>query len=162
MADLFVPPDFEPPLAYAWDEFHLEPLGPQHNDRDHEAWMSSIAHIRATPGFSPEDEPGWPAPMSLERNLADLVRHANHFEQRKGFTYSILEGDDVVGCIYIYPSRTDAHDAVISSWMTERRADSDSSVRETLADWIDEVWPFSKALRGNVNPDLALELASRS
>lgn len=143
MADPFVPPDFEPPLGYAWDEFHLEPLGPQHNERDHEAWMSSIDHIRSTPGFSVEEERGWPVAMSLERNLEDLERHANDFDHRKGFTYSILEGDDVVGCIYIYPSRTDDHDAVISSWVTLRRAGSDSSVRRTLATWIDQVWPFT-------------------
>ena len=35
--------------------FVLEPLDPAHNDRDHEAWMSSIAHIRSTPGFAPGD-----------------------------------------------------------------------------------------------------------
>lgn len=143
MADPFVPPEFEPPLAYAWDEFHLERLGPQHNERDHDAWMSSIDHIRSTPGFGSDEEAGWPVPMTLESNLEDLVRHASDFEQRKGFTYSILEGDDVVGCIYIYPSPSSEHDAVISSWMTERRADSDASVRGKLADWIGEVWPFS-------------------
>jgi len=146
MEDSFVPPSFEVPDAYTWSEFHLEPLGPQHNDRDHAAWMSSIDHIRTTPGFSPQKEPNWPIAMTLERNLEDLVRHAKDFRERRGFTYSILEGDDVIGCIYIYPGRLPGHDAVISSWVRESRAESDTAIREALATWIDEAWPFSNPL----------------
>lgn len=81
--------------------------------------------------------------MTLERNREDLIRHAGDFEARRGFTYSILEGDDVIGCIYIYPSRRPGHDAEISSWVRQSRADFDGSVREALGEWIDEVWPFS-------------------
>jgi len=143
MENSFVPPSFEVPQSYAWSDFYLEPLGEQHNDRDHDAWMSSIDHIRSTPGFSPQEEPGWPIAMTLEANLDDLVRHAKDFDERRGFTYSILEGDDVIGCIYIYPSRRPSHDAEISSWVRESRADVDTAVREELATWIDEVWPFS-------------------
>ncbi|MEA2451604.1 MAG: hypothetical protein QOG04_314 [Actinomycetota bacterium] len=150
MEDSFVPPGFDVPNTYAWSEFHLEPLGEQHNDRDHAAWMTSIDHIRSTPGFSPEDEPTWPQAMTLEENLKDLVRHAKDFEERRGFTYSILEGDDVIGCIYIYPSQLPGHDAGISSWVRKSRADLDHSVREALAVWIDEAWPF-------VNPRYAGE-----
>ena len=143
MENSFVPPGFEAPLSYAWSDFHLEPLGEQHNERDHAAWMSSIDHIRSTPGFSPQEEPSWPVAMTLEANLEDLVRHAKDFEERRGFTYSILEGDDVIGCIYIYPSRDPGHDAEISSWVSESRAELDTAVREELATWIDESWPFS-------------------
>jgi hypothetical protein len=84
--------------------------------------------------------------MTLEENLEDLVRHAKDFEERKGFTYSILEGDDVVGCIYIYPSRLPGHDAGISSWVRASHAALDTTVREELASWIDEAWPFSTPL----------------
>ena len=143
MEDSFVPPSFAVPHAYAWSEFHLEPLGEQHNDRDHVAWMSSIDHIRSTPGFSPQEEPNWPAAMTLEKNSEDLVRHAKDFEERRGFTYSILEGDDVIGCIYIYPSRLPGRDAEISSWVRRSRADLDAAVREALGLWIDEAWPFA-------------------
>lgn len=143
MEDSFVPPGFEVPHAYAWSEFHLEPLGPQHNDRDHAAWMSSIDHIRATPGFSPQEEPGWPVAMTLEANMEDLVRHANDFQERRGFTYSILEGGDVIGCIYIYPGRLPGRDAEITSWVSEGRAELDTAVRQALATWVDEAWPFS-------------------
>jgi hypothetical protein len=105
--------------------------------------MSSIDHIRSTPGFSEEEEPGWPVAMTLEANLEDLVRHANDFEERRGFTYSILDGDDVIGCIYIYPDRRWGHDALVSSWVRESRAELDTAVREALSTWIDEAWVFS-------------------
>lgn len=139
----FVPPDFDPPKAFESSSFRLEPLGPEHNARDHEAWMSSIEHIRATPGFGPEEEKDWPEPMSLDRNLEDLVMHATHFVERRGFTYSILDGEEVIGCLYIYPSRGDAHDADISNWVTASRAHQDEEIRAALADWVDEVWPFA-------------------
>ncbi|KAA3640935.1 MAG: N-acetyltransferase [Armatimonadetes bacterium] len=145
MEDSFVPSSFEVPRFYAWSGLHLEPLGAEHNGRDYEAWMSSIDHIRSTPGFSEQEKPNWPVSMTLESNLEDLVRHARDFEERKGFTYSILDGDDVIGCIYIYPDRAADYDAVISSWVTESRADSDATVREALSTWINALWPFSNA-----------------
>ena len=37
----FVPADFVPPSGLASPHFLLEPLGPQHNDRDYSAWTSS-------------------------------------------------------------------------------------------------------------------------
>jgi len=41
----FVPPDFKVPLGLATSDFVLEPLGPEHNERDYEAWTSSMEHI---------------------------------------------------------------------------------------------------------------------
>jgi hypothetical protein len=53
----FVPDEFGAPLLLSGDEFVLEPLAPEHNERDYAAWMSSIEHIRATPGF---EDWSWP------------------------------------------------------------------------------------------------------
>ena len=79
----FVPDDFQPPPGLVTDDFLLEPLGPAHNEDDHEAWSSSIEHIRATPGF-PDGR--WPRVMTLEENRADLERHARDFAARSSFT----------------------------------------------------------------------------
>ena len=77
-----IPDDFEVPLGLAADRFRLAPLGPPHNEADHAAWMSSIEHIRGTPGFQGD----WPPPegMSLEQNLDDLRRHADDFAAAGG------------------------------------------------------------------------------
>ena len=140
MEDPLVPDDFDAPRSLDGTGFRLEPLGPEHNERDHEAWMSSIEHIRSTPGFPDRD---WPRPMSLERNLEDLVRHARDFQERKGFTYTVLDGEDVIGCVYIYPSKDPGHDAEVSSWVTERRADLDRVVWAAVTDWLRTAWPFA-------------------
>ena len=139
----FVPDDFDVPHELATDRFRLEPLGPQHNDRDHEAWMSSIAHIRATPGFR---EWTWPKEMSAEQNLADLVRHAGDFAARTGFTYSVLDGDEVIGCVYLYPAKDGEHDVAVQSWVRASRAELDAVLWETMSSWLAEAWPFDRPL----------------
>ena len=143
MSTPFVPDDFEVPAGLATDQFRLEPLGPEHNERDHEAWMSSIAHIRATPGFH---ERTWPAEMSAEQNLADLVRHAADFAARTGFTYSVLDGDEVIGCVYLYPASDGDHDVEAQSWVRASRAELDMVLWETVSSWLTEAWPFHAPL----------------
>jgi hypothetical protein len=139
MAQSFVPEEFQVPRQFEGDGFRFEPLGPQHNERDHAAWMSSIDHIKSTPGFESYD---WPAPMSLDANLADLERHARDFGNREGFTYSIVDGNDVIGCLYIYPYPADDHDASVMSWVRESRSGMDVIVWRTVSAWLDSEWPF--------------------
>lgn len=125
----FLPPAdlFEVPVRLVGEGFRLEPLGPQHNEGDLAAWSGSIAHVRATPGFLGN----WPPEegMSPEANLADLVRHARDFAERRGFTYSLLEGEEeaeegvkgeVIGCLYIYPAKAEPGRVHVTSWV--RRA----------------------------------------
>jgi hypothetical protein len=121
----------------------LEPLGPQHNEADHSAWMSSIDHIRATPGF-PYGQ--WPpvTGLSLAENLKDLEHHADDFERRVGFTYTVLDGEDrVIGCLYIYPLRSDPRVAQARSWVSANRAELDLPVHDAVAGWLATEWPFT-------------------
>ena len=137
-----VPDDFLVPLTFTGAGFHLEPLGPAHNDADHRAWMSSIAHIQATPGFLTSR---WPPDegMSLAENLRDLQRHAEDFRRRVGFTYTVLDDeDDVVGCVYIYPSRADPGIIEVRSWVTASRAELDAVLHQTVDSWLATDWPF--------------------
>jgi hypothetical protein len=139
----FVPDDFQPPLRLGADHFLLEPLGPEHNEDDHEAWSSSIEHIRATPGFTAGR---WPRPMTLEENRADLERHARDFAARSGFTYTVLDPSDrsVIGCVYIYPDKKGEADAVVSSWVRATHAGRDVALRELVSRWLVEAWPFGR------------------
>ena len=142
MVEPFVPRDFPVPSSLEIGGLRLEPLGPEHNERDHAAWMSSIDHIHTIPGFRP-DEREWPVEMSLDQNLRDLEMHARHFAERVGFTYSILDGDDIVGCVYIYPSQEPDSDADVRSWVRNSHADSDTVVWAAVSAWLDESWPFT-------------------
>jgi hypothetical protein len=141
MGSRFVPDAFVVPTWFEGDGFHLEPLGPQHNERDHEAWMSSLDHIRSTPGLEDWD---WPTPMSLEQNLGDLESHARDFRARAGFTYSILDADEVIGCVYIYPARSEDTDAKVRSWVRASRAEMDIRVWRSLSAWLTSAWPFER------------------
>jgi hypothetical protein len=143
---VFVPDDFEPPTALhatapSGLAYRLEPLGPEHNERDHRAWTTSIDHIRASPGFA---DRSWPHPMSLAENADDLAGHAADFAARRGFTYTVLdETDDVIGCVYIYPAGDHAAaGAHVRSWVRADHADLDVAVRATVAAWLRDVWPF--------------------
>lgn len=133
----FVPADFVVPLSFEGPGFRMETLGPQHNETDHDAWMSSIDHIRQTPDFP---HGTWPTEITLESNLADLERHAKDFENRSGFTYSILDGDDVIGCVYIYPSKT--VDASVRSWVRASRPEMDIVTWRAISAWLETNWPF--------------------
>lgn len=147
-ADPFVPDDFEPPTSLVTARFRLEPLGPQHNERDHAAWTSSIEHIRATPSYG---EGRWPPPegMTLEENLGDLVRHAEDFAGRTGFTFTVLDAsdDDVIGCVYLYPSRSAEYDVRARSWVRADRAELDDPLADAVFTWLAADWPWERVDR---------------
>jgi len=139
----FVPDDFQPPLELVTDDFLLEPLGPQHNERDYAAWTSSFDHIHRTPGFAGS---AWPHEMTLEENRADLERHERDFAGRTGFTYTVLDpGDgDVIGCLYIYPAK-DGPGAKVTSWVRADRAELDEPLAGAVAAWLED-WPFERVV----------------
>jgi hypothetical protein len=149
---VFVPVDFIVPLGLETPRFRLEPLGPEHNDADYRAWSSSMEHIHETPGWK---KSSWPREMTLEENRADLQRHADDFENRSGFTSTVLEpGGDVVGCVYIYPASAGPHDAHVLSWVRASRAELDAPLWQAVSDWLAAEWPFE-------NVDFAPRNASR-
>jgi len=139
----FIPAGFEPPSRLANPRFVLEPLGPEHNERDYAAWTSSSDHIHRTPGFVGST---WPHEMTLEENRADLERHERDFAGRTGFTYTVLDpGDgDVIGCLYIYPAK-DGPGAKVTSWVRADRAELDEPLAGAVAAWLED-WPFERVV----------------
>ena len=137
-----VPDDFDVPRQLLHASFRLEPLGVEHNERDYAAWTTSIDHIKATPGFVGE---AWPHPMSLDDNRGDLAKHADDFARRRGFTYTVLDAtNDVIGCVYIYPGRTDAFDARVTSWVRADRAALDRVLYQAVTQWLASRWLFAR------------------
>ena len=81
--------------------------------------------------------------MTLDENRADLERHASDFENRIGFTYTVLSPDgDVVGCVYIYPLPDEAVDARVLSWVRASEAELDAPLWRIVSDWVESDWPF--------------------
>ena len=158
----FVPPDFVVPLRLETPQFVLEPLGPQHND----AGLRGLvvldgAHPRAHPAGK---RASGRVEMTLDENRADLDRHASDFENRTGFTYTVLSpGGDVIGCVYIYPSKKESVDAHVLSWVRASDAELDeplwravsggssrtgrSKMSSTRPATEREVWTASRACR---------------
>jgi RimJ/RimL family protein N-acetyltransferase len=141
--DEFVPSDFDVPRRLETAQFVLEPLGPEHNESDYDAWTSSMEHIHATPGWG---KSRWPREMTLEENRADLERHANDFRNRQGFTYTVLDpaSGDVIGCVYIYPARGGDADAHVDSWVRASHAELDAALWRAVGDWLASDWPFAR------------------
>jgi hypothetical protein len=141
----FVPDGFDPPLSLETPDFVLEPLGSEHNERDYEAWTTSIAHIRGTPGWGRGLRgDGWPYPLTLDENRAELAEHASEFEARSAFAYTVLEPSTgaVIGCVYVDPSEDDAHDACVRSWVRASRAELDVPLWRAVSSWLATDWPF--------------------
>jgi hypothetical protein len=143
----FVPTDFAVPDGLETADFRLIPLRPEHNAADYEAWMSSIDHIRATPGFAAWD---WPRKeMTPADNLGDLQGHADDYAARRGFTYTVLPPgagpvEQVLGCVYIYPSRDPAYDVSVRSWVRASAAELDVPLYRAVTVWLQELWPFTR------------------
>jgi len=91
--------------------------------------------------------------MSADENRRDLERHARDFAERRGFTYTVLSHDaaDVIGCVYIYPQRSQGSDrlllreghADVKSWVRADRADLDRVLCDAVRTWLVRDWPFT-------------------
>ncbi len=139
----FVPDSFSPPAGLDTQAFRLRPLGPEHNASDYAAWTSSMEHIRVTPGWLGQT---WPHEMTPAQNMGDLVRHADDFVARRGFTYTVLEpdADVVIGCVYIYPTDDAGFDARCRSWVRADVAPLDAVLYGAVRSWLAAAWPFQR------------------
>jgi hypothetical protein len=141
VSESFVPEAFIVPVPLVTPTFGLDPLGPQHHEQDYEAWTTSIDHILATPGFAGR---GWPHPMAPEANRQDLLRHEQDFAARKGFTYAVFSEDVYVGCVYLYPGRSQDYDVDVLSWVRAERAELDRPLHQAITAWLASSWPWHR------------------
>jgi hypothetical protein len=98
-----------------------------------------------TPGW---ETSSWPDDRSLADNLRDLQTHADDFENRTGFTYTVLDPatGDVIGCVYIYPDKSGQHDARVRSWVRASRAELDVQLWRAVSGWLADEWPFERVV----------------
>jgi len=80
---------------------------------------------------------------------SDLRRHAADFSQRTDFTFTVLEpvDDAVIGCVYVYPSRSEEYDVTVHSWVREDKSDLDVPLADVVARWLATDWPWERVDR---------------
>lgn len=138
----FVPTDFTPPTELITEHFTIRPINSDYADMDLKALMNNIPHLQGT--FGPGDT--WPAGVTLEENKEVLGWHAEEFQKKIGFVYTVLNPaeTEVIGCVYFYPSRIDGYDAESISWLVKSYADKglDESLHNIVDQWLLDKWPF--------------------
>jgi hypothetical protein len=74
---------------------------------------------------------------------------SDDFEARRGFTFTVLDpGDqDVIGCVYIYPSSSEDWDVTVRSWVTADRAELDVPLADAVTQWLATDWPWERVDR---------------
>lgn len=142
MSKIKLPKAFEPPKELQLGVFQLEALGPQHNERDYEAWYSSREQLKGV--FGPRN--GWPGEvLSLEQNLEDLKRDYQEFVDKMTFRYAILNLDKTSydGCLYIRPTSAAGYDCRVDLWLKNSKRDLEMLFLPLLREWFAKDWHFT-------------------
>ena len=97
---------------------------------------------------------GWPASdLTLEQDLIDLAWHQKEFQTKSSFAYTVLnlEESQVLGCVYVYPSKLQDIDADIWFWI--RQSALASNLEQQLycfiTRWLTISWPFNTVMLNN-------------
>ncbi len=48
----------------------------------------------------------------------------------------------MIGCVYLYPSRSDDHDTDVRSWVRADRAELDAPLQAAVTTWLSTNWPL--------------------
>lgn len=137
-----VPDDFVVPEILETERMRLRPLTINDAAKDYEAVMESEERLRTV------YEPGgdWPLGLTLEQDTIELGWHQTEFQLRTSFTYTVvaLDESEVLGCMYIYPTRKPGFDAEITMWIRQSRVEEglDEHLFETVEGWIANHWPL--------------------
>jgi tetratricopeptide (TPR) repeat protein len=143
---MFVPPDFTPPEPLVTKNFRIRPILPEDAELDYEAIMTSLDHLKGVLGRK-----SWPSPdMTLEENRQSLVGHSRQHKTREAFCYTVMNQDEseCLGCVYLYPSRWDDHDAEVVMWVSKAAFDRglDSKLFSTAQQWLADEWSFKRVV----------------
>lgn len=133
----FVPDTFLVPVELILEQFVLRPIKSIHAELDYKAVMSSVDHLTGVIGRG-----DWPGDLTLEEDRYALAGHEWEFANRTGFVYTVMNKaeSEVIGCVYIYPSRLDDIDSEIVLWVTEKeyKLGMDEILFNAIAEWLDK------------------------
>lgn len=141
---LLVPDGFDVPEILETDRMRLRPLTITDAVKDYAAVMESEERLRTI--FWPGGD--WPHGLTLEQNIIDLGWHQKEFQMRRSFAYTVVDLDEtqVLGCMYIHPTRKQGYDAEITMWVRQSRFQEglDEHLFETVYSWIEKCWPLKR------------------
>ena len=137
-----VPDEFEAPSGLETPRMRLRPLTINDAVKDFDAVMTSAERLKTV--FRPNGD--WPTGLTLEQNLIELGWHQTEFQMGTSFAYTVvsLDGNEVLGCVYFYPTDRADHDVEITMWVRQSRVDEglDAHLFETVEGWVAQHWPF--------------------
>lgn len=137
--DFVAPARVELPLV----GLHLRPIHPDDIEMDMVAVMGSRDRLWSIFGSAW----GWPpADMTVEDDLAELVRHADEMTRNESFNYALFDEREtaLLGCVYIDPPERVGADAEISWWTVDEHVDGPvgRALDDLVPEWIATEWPF--------------------
>ena len=140
----FVPAGFKIPDTLETAHFRARMLTVNDVVKDYDAVMTSIEHLQKM--YASTD---WPTKdLTLEQDLIDLGWHQKEFQLRRSFAYTIVSPDEsqVIGCLYINPTKKSDYDANITMWVRSSMLDTglDTMLFNAVKEWIAKEWPFKK------------------
>jgi hypothetical protein len=150
MGKPFVPIDFKIPEKLETKLFKLRKLTVNDAEKDFDAIISSIGHLKNV--FGPGSE--WPPEnLTVEQNRAYLLQHQKESEERIGFAYTVMNSNEsrCLGCVYIYPPQTPEFDAVVFLWVRKGEFETglDAVLFKAVKEWVKAEWPFKKVAYPN-------------
>ena len=139
----FIASDFKIPERFENEHFRIRMLTVNDVVKDYDAVMTSIDHLQGV--FGPNSK--WPSKdLTFEQDLIDLGWHQKEFQRRSSFAYTVVKLDEseVVGCLYIYPTRKGDYNANITMWVRASEVENglDAILFDAVKKWISEEWSF--------------------
>jgi hypothetical protein len=139
----FVPADFAVPEKLETPEFRLRMLTVNDVVKDYDAVMTSSEHLQSVwPGS------GWPEGLTFEQDLIDLGWHQKEFQIRRSFAYTVVTPSEsqVLGCVYINPTRRAGFDAEVFLWarQSELAGGLETRLYDQVRAWLRAAWPFHR------------------
>jgi len=140
----FIPVDFVVPDTLENEHFRIRMLSVNDVVKDYDAVMTSIEHLNKMHPTS-----NWPTKdLTFEQDLIDLGWHQKEFQMRSSFAYTVVSLDEnqVLGCLYINPTKKGDFNARITMWVRASEIDKglDPILFDSVKKWISEDWPFEK------------------
>ncbi|OMH31299.1 hypothetical protein [Tersicoccus sp. Bi-70] len=146
------------PAVLRTSEFVLRPITADDAARDHDAVLETRDDLRRW------EQSTWPADdFTVEANRQDLEDLARRHAERRAFTYTVVDPEDVtcLGCVYVFPTTAtflarstvtavdeavwDEMDAVVYFWVRRSRVRThlDARLLTSLRAWFTDDWRLS-------------------